>query len=177
MYRTLLANSRMPHALSGDLHAQVAAAKVGLDGYYKLIDRYGLETVRVSVNQMLDRGDAVMRRFFETVPDGRYVAYGSMARAGFEADRVRLIFRRYLALSCVAKLRTDLEQCGVRSKQRVLPTGKVLGGRSFGRGALYHLLQNRIYLGEVVHKGISYPGEQTAIAKFARGHWPDGPAG
>jgi hypothetical protein len=31
------------------------------------------------------------------------------------------------------------------------------------RGALYHLLQNRIYLGEVVHKGISYPGEQAAI--------------
>jgi hypothetical protein len=39
----------------------------------------------------------------------------------------------------------------------------VLGGCSFARGALYHLLRNRIYRGEVVHKGIAYPGEQSAI--------------
>src|SRR5262249_49912518 len=31
------------------------------------------------------------------------------------------------------------------------------------RGALYHLLQNRIYRGEVVHKGVAYPGEHKAI--------------
>ena len=41
----------------------------------------------------------------------------------------------------------------------MLSSGRVLGGGSFGRGALYHLLRNRIYLGEVVHKGIGYPGE------------------
>jgi hypothetical protein len=34
---------------------------------------------------------------------------------------------------------------------------------SFGRGALYHLLRNRIYRGEVVHKGIAYPGEHEPI--------------
>jgi site-specific DNA recombinase len=39
----------------------------------------------------------------------------------------------------------------------------VLGDGSFGRGALYHLLRNRIYLGEVVHKGAVYPGEHEAI--------------
>jgi transposase len=36
-------------------------------------------------------------------------------------------------------------------------------GKSFARGALYHLLRNRIYLGEVVHKGVSYPGEHERI--------------
>ena len=61
-----------------------------------------------------------------------------------EAARVRLIFERYLALVCVSKLRDDLEQRGIRSKQRVLASGQALGGGSFGRGALYHLLQNRI---------------------------------
>jgi site-specific DNA recombinase len=34
---------------------------------------------------------------------------------------------------------------------------------SFGRGALYHLLRNRLYRGEVVHKGIVHPGEHQAI--------------
>jgi site-specific DNA recombinase len=80
-----------------------------------------------------------------------------------EAERVRLIFEQYLALGCVSKLQEDLEQRGIVSKQRVLASGRVLGGRLFGRGALYHLLQNRIYLGEVVHKGVSYPGEHTRI--------------
>ena len=51
----------------------------------------------------------------------------------------------------------------MRSKQRTLTSGRVLGGHRFWRGALYHLLQNRIYRGEVVHKGIAYPGEHEAI--------------
>ena len=45
----------------------------------------------------------------------------------------------------------------------MLTSGKVFGGCSFGRGALYHLLSNRIYRGEVVHKGAVYPGEHRAI--------------
>src|SRR5262249_16913413 len=77
----------------------------------------------------------------------------------------QLIFQRYLALGCVSKLRADLDQKGVRSKQRILTSGRVLGGGSFGRGALYHLLRNRLYRGEVVHKGIPYPGEHEAIVK------------
>ena len=98
-----------------------------------------------------------------TIPLGYDVKDRKLVINADEADRVRLIFQRYLALGCVSQLRDDLQQRGVLSKQRVLTSGRVLGGCSFGRGALYHLLQNRIYLGEVVHKGISYPGEQERI--------------
>jgi site-specific DNA recombinase len=98
-----------------------------------------------------------------TVPLGYEVTARKLVINAEEAERVRAIFERYLALGCVSKLREDLEQRGIRSKQRVLASGRVLGGGSFGRGALYHLLQSRIYLGEVVHKGISYPGEHERI--------------
>jgi hypothetical protein len=74
-----------------------------------------------------------------------------------------MIFRQYLALGCVAKLRAELDERGIRSKQRVLTCGRVLGGCWLGHGALYHLLRNRIYRGEVVHKGISCPGTHKAI--------------
>jgi site-specific DNA recombinase len=94
-----------------------------------------------------------------TVPLGYDVSGRKLVINAEEAERVRVIFERYLALGCVSKLRDDLEQREIRSKQRVLASGQVLGGGSFGRGALYHLLQNRIYLGEVVHKGVSHPGE------------------
>lgn len=33
----------------------------------------------------------------------------------------------------------------------------------FTRGPLFHILNNRIYLGETVHQGFSYPGEHQAI--------------
>ncbi|HET6927628.1 MAG TPA: recombinase family protein, partial [Hyphomicrobiaceae bacterium] len=98
-----------------------------------------------------------------TVPLGYEVTARKLVINAAEAERVRAIFERYLALGCVSKLREDLEQRGIRSKQRVLASGRVLGGGSFGRGALYHLLQSRIYLGEVVHNGISYPGEHERI--------------
>ena len=98
-----------------------------------------------------------------TVPLGYEVTARKLVINAAEAERVRVIFERYLALGCVSKLREDLEQRGIRSKQRVLASGRVLGGGSFGRGALYHLLRSRIYLGEVVHKGISYPGEHERI--------------
>jgi DNA invertase Pin-like site-specific DNA recombinase len=98
-----------------------------------------------------------------TVPLGYDVSGRKLVINAEEAVRVRVIFERYLALGCVSKLREDLEQRGIRSKQRVLASGQVLGGGLFGRGALYHLLQNRIYLGEVVHKGISSPGEHERI--------------
>src|SRR5262249_32005931 len=98
-----------------------------------------------------------------TIPLGYDVRDRKLVVNEDEAERVRLIFRQYLALGCVAKLRADLEQRRVRSKSRVLTSGRVQGGCSFGHGALYHLLQNRIYRGEVVHKGDPYPGEHKAI--------------
>jgi site-specific DNA recombinase len=68
-----------------------------------------------------------------------------------------------LALGRVSALRKDLSQRHLRSKQRVLTSGKVIGGFSFRTGHLYYLLHNRTYLGEVVHKGVSYPGEHERI--------------
>lgn len=98
-----------------------------------------------------------------TIPLGYEVKDRKLVVHEAEADTVRLIFQRYLALGCVSLLRADLDHNGVRSKQRILKSGQLLGGCSFGRGALYHLLRNRIYRGEVVHKGIAYPGEHKAI--------------
>jgi len=80
-----------------------------------------------------------------------------------EAERVRLIFRRYLDLGCVRALREDLLAQGVVSKRRVFEDGRVSGGLPFSRGALYHLLQNPVYRGMIVHKDQAYPGEHAAI--------------
>jgi DNA invertase Pin-like site-specific DNA recombinase len=80
-----------------------------------------------------------------------------------EAETVRHIFRRYLELGAVSALRQDLRQQGIISKQRIDTHGKATGGQPLARGALYHMLKNRIYLGEIVHKDTAYPGEHPPI--------------
>jgi site-specific DNA recombinase len=98
-----------------------------------------------------------------TIPLGYDVKDRKLIVNAAEAETARLIFERYLALGCVSKVKVDLDQKGIRSKQRILTSGRVLGGCPFDRGALYHLLRNRIYRGEVVHKGVAHPGEHQPI--------------
>jgi site-specific DNA recombinase len=80
-----------------------------------------------------------------------------------EARTVVDIYGRYLALKSVRDLHDELAAAGITSKRRVRPDGTVYGGRQIARGALYLMLQNRIYRGEITHKGNSYPGEHPAI--------------
>lgn len=80
-----------------------------------------------------------------------------------EAEQVRHIFRRYLALGSVHVLAHELARDGIHSKRRVTRKGIKSGGGVLVRGALFHLLQNRTYLGEIVHKDQSFPGQHPAI--------------
>src|SRR6266853_1709228 len=80
-----------------------------------------------------------------------------------EAATVRQIYHRYLEVGTVPKLKKDLDRDGVVSKMRVSRKGTRSGGRSFSRGALYELLSNPIYIGEIRHKRERHPGQHEAI--------------
>jgi len=80
-----------------------------------------------------------------------------------EAETVRLIFRRYLEVGSVNLLVRSLSADGIRSKAWVSTRGRAMGGQAFSSGALRHLLKNRIYLGEIVHKDAAYPNAHPAI--------------
>ena len=81
-----------------------------------------------------------------------------------EARIVVDIFQRYLALKSVHALRDELERAGIRSKRRTRrDNGASYGGQPFSRGALYLILKNRLYCGEISHRGNAYPGEHAAI--------------
>src|SRR6266436_6469913 len=80
-----------------------------------------------------------------------------------EAETVREIFRRYLELGSVRLLMEDLNHRGIRSKVRVASNGKRSGGNLFFRGALYTLLSNPIFIGEIRHKGVHHSGLHESI--------------
>jgi len=80
-----------------------------------------------------------------------------------EAELVRAIFRRYAELGSVRLLKAELEAQGRNSKSWTSAAGRLIGGKPFSRGALYLMLRNRSYRGEIVHNGQSHPGEHTPI--------------
>jgi site-specific DNA recombinase len=74
-----------------------------------------------------------------------------------------MIFQRYAELGSVALLKAELERAGIVSKRREGASGQLSGGKRFSRGALYLMLQNRLYRGEVAHNENIYPGQHEAI--------------
>jgi DNA invertase Pin-like site-specific DNA recombinase len=90
-----------------------------------------------------------------------------------EARTVADIFRRYLKLKSVHALRAALAGAGIKSKRRTRPDGTEHGGQKFSREAIYLILQNRLYRGEIYHKGNSYPGEGEHPAIVEKPLWDE----
>ena len=70
-----------------------------------------------------------------------------------EAATVRMIFERFTKIGSATVLVRTLRAEGICRKR----------GKLIDKGYLYQLFKNRLYLGEAVHKGTSYPGEHKAI--------------
>ncbi len=70
-----------------------------------------------------------------------------------EAATVRMIFERFVSIGSATTLAKALAAEGVLNKR----------GKLVDKGFLYKLINNRVYLGEAVHKGTAYPGEHEAI--------------
>ena len=74
-----------------------------------------------------------------------------------EAAVVREIFERFIACGSATALARTLRAEGVVTKR----------GRPMDTGTFYRLINNRVYIGEAVHKGSAYPGEHEAIVPRA----------
>jgi len=97
------------------------------------------------------------------VPLGYDVQDRKLVINAAEAETVRQLMQRYLGHGSVRALLATLAGDGVRTKVQQRTGTAHRGGIAFERGSLLHLLKNRIYRGEIVHKGVAYPGEHTAI--------------
>jgi site-specific DNA recombinase len=70
-----------------------------------------------------------------------------------EAKVVRMIFERFASLGSATIVARVLQAENIRNKR----------GKHIDKGGIYRLINNRVYLGEAVYKGASYPGEHEAI--------------
>lgn len=74
-----------------------------------------------------------------------------------DAKKVRMIFERFTKIGSATTLVRTLRAEGVTSKY----------GKLVDKGYVYKLLNNRVYIGQAVHKGTAYPGEHQAIVSQA----------
>ena len=71
---------------------------------------------------------------------------------------VRDLFRRYLEIGSVVRLKAVLDQENVRLPIRTDCGGKSVGGGPISRGHLYKILSNPIYVGRLIHKAQVHEG-------------------
>lgn len=72
-----------------------------------------------------------------------------------EAPLLRRIFERFVQCGSATTIVRDFAAEGVVNRY----------GKTISKGMLYKLLNNRVYLGEAVHKGVSYPGEHKPLVE------------
>jgi site-specific DNA recombinase len=96
------------------------------------------------------------------VPLGYRVEARKLLIEESKANTVRLIFERYLKLGSVQALQAELATRGVMGRAR-MRRGEVIPPKPMSRGALYLMLANRIYIGDVAHRDKHFPGEHAAI--------------
>ncbi|WP_324754034.1 recombinase family protein [Roseovarius sp. Pro17] len=70
-----------------------------------------------------------------------------------QAEIVRSVFDRFVEIGSGTELARELDAKGVTTSR----------GNRIDKKFIYRLLNNRVYIGEAVHKGTSYPGEHNAI--------------
>lgn len=67
-------NVRLPDSTIGDMHAGVAAARVGARRIGELVERYGKDQLLEAMQELLDYGERMTRAELEKLPEGVYEA-------------------------------------------------------------------------------------------------------
>ena len=88
IYRFVLANTRIPKMVEGDMNATIIACRVGASALERVFSRFGPETFWPCIEEMFNHGERVVRSFFERIPDGRYVGYGALDNNGVETHEI-----------------------------------------------------------------------------------------
>jgi DNA invertase Pin-like site-specific DNA recombinase len=80
-----------------------------------------------------------------------------------EAETVRTIFRLYLEYGNVRKVWEEAGRLKLKTKVRIKPNGRSVGGNRFFPGHIYSVLKCPIYAGRIHHKGETFAGNHAPV--------------
>jgi N-methylhydantoinase B len=84
IFRLVMANTRVPHMVIGDMNAQITGVRVGASSLERVVERFGPDVFWPCVEHMYDHGERTVRAYVDKIPDGRYVGHGEMDNNGIE---------------------------------------------------------------------------------------------
>jgi N-methylhydantoinase B len=67
-----MANCRIPEGNWGDIKAMISALNTGERRFYRLVDKYGLETIKQAMEDLLEYGHQRTEAIIKDIPDGTY---------------------------------------------------------------------------------------------------------
>ena len=85
----ILLNMRLPEERKGDINAQIAACRLGVERVQALSERHGLDTLETAFDEIITRSKARMQAEIRKIPDGRYTFEDVLDDDGLEARDVR----------------------------------------------------------------------------------------
>ena len=89
VYKLIVANSRVPKAIIGDLNAQLNGVKAGARALQRIVNKYGFETFEQSVIKIYEYGEKLVRKTISKIPDGEYSGWGQMDSNGVDEGVVK----------------------------------------------------------------------------------------
>ncbi|MEA2906618.1 MAG: site-specific recombinase [Alphaproteobacteria bacterium] len=108
-------------------------------------------------------GERIRDKFAASRKKGMWM--GGFVPLGYDVKDRKLVFNEAEAATVQRIFEKFTKSGSVTALVRVLRAEDVRGkrGRLIDKSYVYQLFRNRVYLGEAVHKGTSYPGEHHAI--------------
>ena len=89
----MLANSRLPGSLYGDLNGQINALELGLNRINELLDEYGDDVVLNAMSELRRRANKLMQSYIGELPDGVYEAVDWLDNDGIIEDPLKLVLK------------------------------------------------------------------------------------
>jgi N-methylhydantoinase B len=84
--RLILANSRQPELVRGDMRAQIAITRMGVSRMKELCARFGSETLKDAFVAILNGAASQLRKEIEKLPEGSSYAEGFFDSDGFDIE-------------------------------------------------------------------------------------------
>ena len=82
-------NTRCPQYIEGDIQAHMGALKVGEQEFLRAVERYGLDTVKTAMRELISYTNRITRKRIHAIPDGAYVVNDFVDTDGFSDEPIR----------------------------------------------------------------------------------------
>jgi len=86
----IMNNTRTPHYIRGDLQAHLGALKSAESELQRAAARYGIDTLKAAMNELIGYTERIVRKSIEAIPDGIYTAEDFADTDGFSLEPIKV---------------------------------------------------------------------------------------